>query len=375
MAILRNQTTTSDDDAPVGVSDLHNHKREALVSLLRGQVTCPLISTLGESGAAQKMLDGQFTLVEVFPLADPKVAEAVLTYLEHLGLLIKSVCGSNQTWRTTDLGRMVLRRWGAFTLLHSYEEMFRNLGVLLGGGKADFTVNRARNILGSGSLHREKFFPIAVDRLHKSDARSLMDIGCGDGTWLAHASNLHSLHALGVVDISEIAVRSTVDRLRQGRSHVAVELVCDGLAVERWAPAAIGMPKPLIISFWFVLHEFIARSVELAIDFFRRLHFFLPHAELLLGEIVRLPDQSIATNQRVSILPEYMLFHSLSGQGVLSWSQFNILREAIPYELVFEKHWEKLPLPEGNDAPSHLLWHLKPKICVEPTTDESPTAY
>lgn len=222
--------------------------------MLRGEVACPLLSTLGESGAAQRMLEGAFTVADVFPRAAPDLAAAVLEYLAQIGLLTAAM--ADGTRGVTDAGRMVLGRWGAFALLHSYEEMFRRLGPLLAGATAVPPVNRARNIAGSGQLHVRKFFPAAVDRLRAAGAVSLVDIGCGDGTWLAHAAVAHPLAALGLLDASALAVETAAAHLRDGGHAVAAEVTCDGLAVEAWGPAMAALPGQVVISLWFVLHEF-----------------------------------------------------------------------------------------------------------------------
>lgn len=82
---------------------------------------------------------------------------------------------------------------------------------------------------------------------------------------------------------------------------------------------------------------------------------------MLLGEVVKLPTASLAAHYAETVQPEYQLFHALSGQGLLDWEQLGAVRAAIPYEVVYEKEWDPLPLPQGGEAPSHVLWHLRPR--------------
>jgi SAM-dependent methyltransferase len=334
-------------------------KREALISLLRGEVSCPLLSALGESGAAERMAAGPFTAAEVFPRAPEPVAEAVLRYLASLGLLTPSAEGDS--FSPTRPGRTVLGRWGAFALLHSYEAMFRTLGGMLAGETAAPPVDRARNIAGSGQMHARKYFPAALRRLRVGACGTLLDVGCGDGTWLAFAARELAPAGVVALDVSPVAVEAATARLRAAGVPVLASPAADGCAVEEWAASLPALPEPVVVSLWFVLHEFSGGSTARVLDFFHRLHRALPRAQVLVGELVAHEPETLAAHCAGSILPEYLLFHALSGQRVLTWPQFEEVRRGLPYAVAHEERWDELPLPAGGSAPCSLLWHLIPQ--------------
>jgi hypothetical protein len=116
-----------------------------------------------------------------------------------------------------------------------------------------------------------------------------------------------------------------------------------------------------VVSLWYVVHEFTAGSVERAVRFFRDLHARLPAADLILGEIVNLPAEVMAAGHVESIMPEFLLFHALSGQGVFTWEQHRQVLHEIPYTLAAEVLFDEMPDGAGGTLPSSFLWHLRPQ--------------
>ena len=91
------------------------------------------------------------------------------------------------------------------------------------------------------------------------------------------------------------------------------------------------------------------------------MHQRLPRAHVLVGEIVNVPAEVLAAEHDESIMPEFLLFHALSGQGVLTWEQHQQVLNLIPYELAGETRFDECRGPDGNAIPSSFLWHLRPR--------------
>ena len=54
--------------------------------------------------------------------------------------------------------------------------------------------------------------------------------------------------------------------------------------------------------------------------------------KFFLGEIVE-PEQRILDERKYdTIMPEYMLFHNLSGQGVFNYKELKLILKKIPYK-------------------------------------------
>ncbi len=329
------------------------NSRQELITLMRGQAACPIISFLGELGFLDRMAQGVFS-VESFPAADPATLGAVLRYLVGIGLLVPSGSG----YEASPLGVTVFQRYGAFNILHSYRDFFDQIPALLEGTRFKPAVHRLRNVLGSGQLHARKFFPTALRFIAESRFDTIVDVGCGDGHFLSSVLESHPAASAVAVDLSDIAVSATVKRL-QGFAVRGV--VADGFDVDLWVQALPPRAKATLVSAWFVLHEFSGGRWERVVEFFQKLRHHCPSADVVVGEIVNVPDVALAANRADSIMPEFLLFHALSGQGVLTWEQHCRVLAEIPYRLIGEKHFDPI-LVGGNDAiPSSFIWHLRPE--------------
>jgi hypothetical protein len=112
-----------------------------------------------------------------------------------------------------------------------------------------------------------------------------------------------------------------------------------------------------MISLWFVVHEISQGRVDPVVRFFTALRDLVPEAQILLGEIARLPPETLERVRSTSIMPEFTLFHDLSGQGLLTWEDWQEAAARIPYRVVAEKHFD--PVAAGG-VPSSFVWRLAP---------------
>jgi hypothetical protein len=137
-------------------------------------------------------------------------------------------------------------------------------------------------------------------------------------------------------------------------------ILCDGADVAAWLARIGPSGKPTVVSLWYVLHEFTDGLVEKAVEFFRSLHNHLPAAEVIVGEIVNIAPETLADNHSASIMPEFLLFHALSGQGVLTWQQHRSMLSNIPFRLAAEVRFDDIGDRAGTTIPSSFIWHLQP---------------
>jgi hypothetical protein len=336
--------------------------RNRIISLLRGQAACQAIAALAEAGVVESMLGASFAVEDFTAVRSPQVLRSLFKYLQSLDLLASS--NGNGRYALTCAGRAVFKRAGAFLLLSSYNPYFANLGNLLTGENiAPPTVDRRRNVLGSGSLHSKKFFPCVWDVLGGNPPAVLIDLGCGDGTFLELACREWPNMTAVASDMSHLAVEYSAERLKNIGRPAGASIVENARSVESWVaqlPHSLKSASPCTISMWFVAHEFSGGVPETIVDFFRRLRRSLPMAEIALAEIVAIPTQVLAANHEGSIMPEFLFFHELSRQGVLSWDVWQSIRKQIPYELSAERQFDLVEQGDGLAIPSSFFWHLKP---------------
>jgi hypothetical protein len=341
-------------------SPAKGQKRQRLVAGLRGYFLAPVIASLGECGIADRMLQGPFSISDFEPLADPRILSIVFRYLQSVGLLASQ---TNSRYALTEEGVTSLSRNGAFSLLVSYADYFDKLPELLAGAPVMPSVNRARNVRGSGQLHGKKFFPAALDCLQSDSPAVLIDIGCGDGAFLECACTRWPALVTFGLDLSETAVEIAHGRLARQSSREPLFVVANGREVSSWSvsvPPELRDTDGLVISMWFVGHEFSAGSMDVMVRFFQDLNRAFPRARILLGEINRIAPSDLAHNRDLSIMPEYLLFHELSGQGVLSWADWQLILQQIPYRLEKECRFDDVTSASSAATPASFLWLLRP---------------
>lgn len=335
-------------------------KRKGLVSLLRGYFACPVISTLGEIGIADRMLAGSFSAADFEDLVDTRILSALFRYLQAIGLITSA--GHDQ-YQATDMGQTAISRNGAFSLLASYSAYFDRLPAFLTGQEACPSVNRLRNVRGSGQLHGKKFFPVALSLLDFTPPTAFVDLGCGDGCFLEHVRRKWSNVRVFGVDLSDDAVEATKRRFREARFSDLTATASDAFDVRRWAasiPDQLRTSPSIVISIWFVAHEFSGGNSERIVRFFSDLNTAFPGAQIILGEINNISSEVLADNHSLSIMPEYLLFHELSGQGVLRWDDWQDILEKIPYQLKAETKFDCVRTRSGVEIPASFVWLLEP---------------
>jgi len=92
--------------------------------------------------------------------------------------------------------------------------------------------------------------------------------------------------------------------------------------------------------------------------FLKSLHKNFPNSNLLIGEIIKHDQKTLNEIYKKSLMPEYLFFHKVSGQGILSWKDYKSLLVDCPYSLEYE--W-KFDDDNSFKIPSAFVWVLKPK--------------
>jgi len=85
-----------------------------------------------------------------------------------------------------------------------------------------------------------------------------------------------------------------------------------------------------------------------------------PRAAVIVAELVGLAPEVLAASRWQSVMPELLLFHELSGQGVLSWQQHQKWLAAVPYRVAKESRFDELESERGP-IPSSIVWCLEPR--------------
>jgi hypothetical protein len=322
-----------------------------------------VISCLGELGWLDAMGSEAFDRNTFGEHVDPDVFASIMTYLAALGLLTK--LDGEAGFSATALGDKVFRRYGAFCILNSYEEYLRKLrSLLIPDGSARPRVERLRNVIGSGALHERKFFVRALDMLGSTPYDVIADIGCGEGCFLSNCLRRYPSAALFGADVSSVAIDEMVKRVRTPAGNAAATgILCNGANVGQWSQqirASTAARGKMLTSLWFLLHEISLGNTLPVLEFLRSLRLHCPTTDVLIGEIVRLPAEVLERHRSTSVLPELTLIHDLSGQGLLSWDEWQEVSQEMPYVIKGEHRLDVVETLEGDALPSGFVWWLEP---------------
>jgi SAM-dependent methyltransferase len=335
--------------------------REKIVGMFRGRYAVPVLSSLAELGIVDHILEQGYRVGDFPQLNETTGIKPALDYLLAIGILELA----DGWYHATTFGRSLLRRCGSASIMESYDAYFSNLTGILAGRLAPdvrFRVNRATNILGSGSLHLRKYFIPGLDLLPSKRFYSLIDLGCGNGAFLrAGAEHLTGLQSVVGVDLAPDAITSATAAFESVLPDVPFKgIVADASLIQTWAEQIRPSDGRELIASWFVVHEFSRGLVSDVVGFFAGVRRHRPHAEMLVGEIVKADASVLAMSPSTSIMPEFLLFHALSGQSPLTWEQWQEVKQNIPYRINADKIFDPIVLPNGLEVPASFIWHLVP---------------
>jgi sirohydrochlorin ferrochelatase len=210
--------------------------RDQVRGHLDGMVIGPAIVALARTGLLDRLADGPVDPAQL--PGHPAMLASVIDLLVARGWAIRS----GTTVALTPAGRYAAQIASAYGVTVSYLPTFAMLPTLLFGNPRipridpsgfELLVNRAMNVWGSGGAHRTYFKRLdqivieIFNRPIEQQPRGICDMGCGDGTLLAHLYGVisdHTLrgqllerHPLIVVgaDFHKVARRATKQTLRQ----------------------------------------------------------------------------------------------------------------------------------------------------------------
>lgn len=335
-----------------------------LVTLIRGFFATPVITAVGRLGFFEFILKQPVFSSSDFPqAANQSLLKNIFQYLERLDLL-KSL--QEGQYECTPLGKQIFQRLSSFLAPHSYGDyMVRLYDQLIQAPPLHQPkVDRLENILGSGRTH-ERYFPTAISYIRrKLKPQWIVDIGCGDGKFLGFVlQDIPEIKSIGI-DLSEVSVQTTQKNLKQrfpGRTIHAFD--CNGADVSTWSQKVKSFvnEESLTISMWFLLHEISERDPSRVIRFLTEVHRLFPRTPLAVCELVRQSAELLAQNRQTLVMPEYLLFHDISGQGVLSWTEYQTILKQIPYDLVMQRTFDEIGSELETPEPATFVWVLVPR--------------
>ncbi len=218
---------------------------------------------------------------------------------------------------------------GWFDLLYGYEDMFHNLDGML---RKEITYGRGKDLYrsadyvakGSGEIEQFLYFPMAADILSRNGCRKVLDLGCGDGTFLRKLCAQTDMEGYGI-DLEPDAIEDGKKLTEAAGMAERIKLfVLDVNEVEQ-VPDELKQIDGATI--FFVLHEVLTSGEDAAILFLQNFRKLFPGVPLVVFEVHRASPDEI--RKRPGMMVHYLLFHDLSKQTLASRERWHeIFRKA-----------------------------------------------
>lgn len=237
----------------------------------------------------------------------------------------------------SDKGRDIvgtLRGW--LELTYGYDELFVNLTDVLRRKKVygkDFYRRSDYVAKGSGEMENVLFFPLAIDMIKEAGYKKVLDLGCGDGTFLREVCRALPDVTCWGIDLAPEAIEDGKVRAREAGLADRIELMALDISKIQEAPESFRQIEAATV--FFVLHELLYTSDDRVVAFLKDFKRLFPRAKLIAFEAIRPTPEQLRGRPGISIF--YYYYHDLSQQKPTSREKWRELFAQAGYHSVEER--------------------------------------
>lgn len=233
----------------------------------------------------------------------------------------------------------LLRGW--LELVHGYEEVLYALPDLLAGrrhyGPGDLERGGELVAVGSGRASIGFFFPLTVETIRRAGYKRVLDIGCGDATFLRYmCARLPGVQGVGI-DRSPEAVEAARHRIAADNLSDRIQVVCgDAFELGKYGDELSGVDAA---TSFFVLHELCGGPAGGPLKpFLQTYRRALPGVPLIAIEAIRPTLEEM--RRRPGPAVEYTLLHDLSNQTTIARGAWREVLQSAGFAEVDEQHFD-----------------------------------
>ena len=226
----------------------------------------------------------------------------------------------------------VMRGW--LEVCYGYSEVFHSLEPLLRKQKVygqDFYRRSDFVARGSGEMENLLFFPMVNDIIIANGYKKVLDLGCGDGTFLRMLCKLNSEVQCYGIDLAPSAVEEGNRVLRETGLEKRINLMA--LDISKIDQA--GLPQIDAATIFFVLHELLYFGEDVLLNFLKDFRRLFPNAPLIAFEAVRPPSEELRRHPGISVY--YFLYHDLTQQKPVDADTWKALFRKAGFESIEER--------------------------------------
>jgi cyclopropane fatty-acyl-phospholipid synthase-like methyltransferase len=262
---------------------------------------------------------------------EPAVLEPLCESFYCLGMFERNGGG----YSLSEKGRNVvevMRGW--LEVCYGYSEVFHSLEPLLRKEKVygkDFYRRSDFVARGSGEMENLLFFPMVNDIIMAHGYKRVLDLGCGDGTFLRLLCGLNPEVQCFGIDLAPAAVEEGNRVLREMGLQDRVSL--SALDISKIDQA--GVPPIDVATVFFVLHELLYFGEDVLLNFLKDFRRVFPGTPLIAFEAVRPPAEELRRHPGISVY--YFLYHDLTQQKPVDADTWKALFQKAGFESIEER--------------------------------------
>lgn len=315
---------------------LQRAHRVGWIGILRGFYTTRTIEALFNVGFFDELQAKGSVDPDTFA-AKHNLDPAILGTLCDSLFALKVLRRNGKGYALDRKGEAVEMARGWFDISYGYEEVFHNLEALLKKDKRYGQDVYRRSVpvaAGSGEIERLVYFPLAIDIAKARGAKRVLDLGCGDGTFLRDMCNaLPGVSGYGL-DLAPDAIEDGKEKAQAAGLGHRMHLLAEDISKIEQLPATW---REVELAFtFFVLHELRYVGEELVIEFLRSFRKLFPNVPLVVFEAIRPSLDEM--RQRPGLSVHYFLYHDLTHQKPVSRDEWKRLFHQAGFQNV-EERW------------------------------------
>lgn len=237
----------------------------------------------------------------------------------------------------TDEGRILVEdAKGFFYFLYAYAPIFENLPAIIRNKKTyNKDVFRRAKFVGLASSETERWLPfiIAKEIIRRYGAASVLDLGCGDCSFLFSLYRENNNIKCFGIDSSEEVINHAKEKIsKEGLFGSFTLLVGDIFKIDK-------IPENFrevdIITCLFILHEYFSQKEKL-INLLKEIKSCCNYNYILVCELCRQEAEYMRKNK--TAISEHHLFHNLSDQSLASFQEWCMIFIEAGFDII-EKHF------------------------------------
>lgn len=311
--------------------------RQGWNNLLRGALETRALQTLLNVGLLDEMVNSGSAEVAEFARLhnlDETILRGLCEALFSVGMFERN----GDRFSLNAKGKLLMDKFrGWLELSYGYEEVFHRLEPLLRKeivyGKdlyrrPDFVAK------GSGEMENHFYFPLANQIIVEKGFRNVLDLGCGDGTFLRRLCQLNKQVTCFGIDLAPQAIADGKRLANQEGLQDRVNLYTADISgiTELSGP----LKQVDAATTFFVLHELMYDGERRVIDFLKDFRRIFPKIPLIVFEPIRPTPEEARARPGVGIY--YFLFHDLSHQKTAGREQWMKVFRAAGFTSIQERY-------------------------------------